>query len=46
MKVITPNIAWNYEVEPINSIDFRPNTREIAVVGSDSSGEQTYMRVS
>ena len=44
MRFVTPQLAWNYDVESINSIDFHPKRPEFVVCGSDSSGENIYMR--
>jgi chromatin assembly factor 1 subunit B len=44
MRFVTPQMAWNYDVESINSIDFNPTREELVVCGSDSSGENTFMR--
>ena len=38
MNYITPEIAWNYEIESINSLDFNPKGgSEMAVCSSDST---------
>lgn len=44
MKFITPSIAWNFEIEPIHSIDFHPTRPELAVAGTDSTGENIFLR--
>ena len=44
MRFTTPQMAWNYDIESINSIDFHPHRSEFVVCGSDSSGENIYMR--
>ena len=45
MKFITPHIAWNFEIESLNSIDFHPSKPELAVVNTDCSGEAVFLRV-
>lgn len=46
MRYITPLIAWNYDIDSLNSIDFHPTKSEIAVANADSTGEAVYLRVS
>lgn len=46
MRFITPHIAWNFEIESLNSVDFHPIKAELAVANTDSSGEAVYLRVS
>ncbi len=46
MEWCTPEIAWNYEFESINSIDFNPiKPKEMAVCSSDSTNSKTFLRV-
>lgn len=45
MKFVTPEIAWNYDIEQINSIDFNPKGhRELAVCSSDSTNQGIFLR--
>lgn len=47
MKWITPDIAWNYEIEQINSIAFNPTKpMEFAVCATDQSSTNIFLRVS
>lgn len=39
MRFITPTMAWSYDNESINSIDFNPNKNEIAVATTDKTPE-------
>jgi hypothetical protein len=45
MRVVTPQIAWSYEIEPIHSVSFSLATQELAVAGNDSSQERIFLRV-
>ena len=46
MKFETPQVAWNYDVESINAIDFNPvDDKEFVVCSSDSNNLGIYMRI-
>lgn len=45
MKIFTPELAWHYELESTSSIDFHPKSQLLAVAGSDSTGQNIYLRV-
>ena len=45
MKVETPQIAWHFEVENTTCIDFHPTLPLLAVGGSDSTGQNVYLRL-
>ena len=46
MKFETPQLAWNYDIESINSIDFNPiDNSEFIVCSTDSNNLGIYMRV-
>ena len=45
MKYVTPEIAWNYDIEQINSLDFHPITyKELVVCSSDSTNQNIFLR--
>ncbi len=47
MEYCTPEIAWNYECESINSIDFNPAKKnEMAVCSTDQGNSGIFLRVS
>ncbi len=46
MEFRTPNLAWNYEIETINSVDLNPqNHQELSVASSDSTNSNIYLRI-
>lgn len=45
MRVITPEIAWHYDHESTTTIDFHPHRNLLVVGGSDSTGQNIYLRV-
>ena len=45
MKIETPQIAWHYEIENITCVDFHPQLGLLAVGGSDSTGQNIYLRI-
>lgn len=45
MKLETPQIAWHFEVENTTCIDFHPTRPLLAVGGSDSTGQNVYLRI-
>ena len=45
MKIETPQIAWNYDVENTTCIAFHPTLPLLAVGGSDSTGHSVYLRI-
>jgi chromatin assembly factor 1 subunit B len=45
MFVNTLEVAWAYELENLNSIDFHPTQNLLLVGSSDSSSKEIYLRL-
>lgn len=44
MKFVTPEIAWNYDIEQINSLDLSKTYKELVVCSSDSTNQNIFLR--
>lgn len=45
MRIVTPELAWHFDVDSTTSIDFHPFENLLVVAGSDSTGQNVYLRV-
>ena len=45
MRILIPQLAWHYDHESTTSIDFHPYRNLLAVSATDSTGQNTYLRI-